>query len=177
MSAFASIFWLLHGGIRCRPAIVSNASSRPWCAVAPLPHVPIAAWSPYLQLSCHGHCTVRCRQNLGFALQGGLPGINGRGLGYNVAAAESQRTIRALQPVRASKRDHTFETWTPNVCETQDFKIVSSLYFSLFSVLQSCKSYREIPPDRGYRHNRITPPNHLPIKLPAAEYKYAYNKY
>ena len=62
---------------------------------------------------------MRCRQNLGFALQGGLPGINGRGLGYNVAAAESQRTIRALQPVRASKRDHTFETWTPNVCEAK----------------------------------------------------------
>ena len=76
---------------------------------------------------------MRCRQNLGFALQGGLPGINGRGLGYNVAAAEPQRTIRALQPVRASKRDYTFETWTPNVCdacETQDS--IKRLYFSLF---------------------------------------------
>ena len=30
--------------------------------------------------------------------------------------ARAQRTERALQPVRASKRDHTFETWTLNVC-------------------------------------------------------------
>ena len=28
--------------------------------------------------------------------------------------ARAQRTERALQPVRASKRDHTFETWTLN---------------------------------------------------------------
>ena len=68
-------------------------------------------------------CTVQFRQKLGFALQGGLPGINGRGLSYNVAAAGSQRTMRALQPGRASERDQTFETWTPDVCdarETQD---------------------------------------------------------
>jgi hypothetical protein len=68
-------------------------------------------------------CTVQFRQKLGFALQGGLPGINGRGLSYNVAAAGSQRTMRALQPVRASERDQTFGTWTPDFCDargTQD---------------------------------------------------------
>ena len=78
-------------------------------------------------------CTVQFRQKLGFALQGGLPGINGRGLRYNVAAAGSQRTERALQPVRASKRDHTFETWTLNVCDAcETHNSIKILYFSMF---------------------------------------------
>ena len=66
------------------------------------------------------------RQSVGFTLQDGLslPGTNGRGVGYglwamgyayNVAAAEPKRTMRVLQPVRASDRDQAFETWT-DVC-------------------------------------------------------------
>ena len=59
--------------------------------------------------------------------------FNNMGLGYNVAAAGSQRTERALQPVRASKRDHTFETWTLNVCDAcETHNSIKILYFSMF---------------------------------------------
>ena len=38
--------------------IVSNACARPWCAVAPLPHVDVAACASHPKLSCRAHCTV-----------------------------------------------------------------------------------------------------------------------